>query len=190
MRILSRRDWGADPTLPRRGHLIGPLKRTEVVIHHTTITNTGAKPNEWRDLSQVKKRMQQLQRIRPDLGLDVPYSFVAFRMSNGKLMLGEGRGLDRTGAHTAGHNRSALGIAFQGNFERPTSVSKLRSQLQELGRWLRDLRTDQGFTNLGSSRPDNREAFGHRDFKSTACPGKNLFAQLDALRFLGRTTTA
>ena len=104
--------------------------------------------------------MRQLQTIREqDLGADVPYSMVAFCMANGDLVLGEGRGLERSGAHTRGHNTSALGIAFQGNFENLPLPAHFDDQLAALGNWLRQRREQDGFFNLGTERPLGREVF-------------------------------
>lgn len=182
--LLGRDDWGADPSLPRRGHVLGPLNRTEVFIHHTVIVSGAASPNEFESLDQVRSAMRRLQTIRPDLGLDVPYNFVAFAMASGDLALGEGRGPERTGAHASGHNRIGLGIAFQGNFEDFPPPSRFDDHLQQLTSWLRDLRLNQGFSNLGDSRPADRDVWGHRDVKNTACPGRHLFERLKDIRFL------
>ncbi len=185
MKILSRKQWGARTDLPRLGHRIGAEKRTEVFIHHTVIVDTDDTANEWEDLNEVRTRMRQLQTIRADdLGADVPYSMVAFCMANGKLVLCEGRGLHRTGAHTKGHNRSAIAIAFQGNFETLPLPDRFDQQLMELGVWLGKLRREQNFTNLGAIRPGDREVWGHQDVKLTACPGKHLFARLSMIQFL------
>lgn len=193
MILLSRSEWGADSELPRRGHPIGAKRRTEVVIHHTVIVDSDATANEWESLDEVKLKMRQLQRMRPDLGLDVPYNMVAFCMAGGELVLCEGRGLERTGAHTKGHNRSALGIAFQGNFESAPLPTGADAQLREFTRWLRDLRNAGGFGNLGSSRPPGAQVWGHRDIPtaSTLCPGKALYARLKSIRFIdGEDETA
>lgn len=192
LQVLSRDDWGADPEHPRRGHPLGPANRTEVFIHHTVIVDNDATVNQWETLDEVRARMRQLQVIRPDLGLDVPYNFVAFCMENGDLVLCEGRGLGRTGAHTAGHNRSALGIAFEGNFELEPLPDHFDDQLDALAGWLQDLRDEEGFTELGTVQPDDpaRQAFGHRDVKATACPGEHLFARLPRIRFVDLTPWA
>ena len=183
--VLSRSDWGARTDIPRRGTIVDPVKRTEVFIHHTVIVDDDPSPNRWETVDEVKSRMRRLQIIREqDLGADVPYSMVAFSMSNGDLVLGEGRGLDCSGAHTRGHNTSALGIAFQGNFETLPLPVHLDAQLAALGNWLRQLREQGGFVNLGTERPHGREVFAHRDIKATACPGEHLFAKLSAIRFL------
>ena len=180
---LSRRQWGAKASLPRRGHPIGAAKRTEVFVHHSVIIDDDASLNEWEDLAEVRAKMRQLQTSRPDLGNDVPYSTVAFCMASGDLVLCEGRGLDRSGAHTVGHNRSALGIAFQGNFDRLPLPKYFDEQLARLGDWLRHLRRDRGFTQLGSLRPPGRHVWAHRDIKSTQCPGNHLYDRLELIRF-------
>jgi hypothetical protein len=182
--FLSREEWGADSDLPRRGHIVDPRARTEIFIHHTVIVDNDATQNEWESLEEVKKNMRRLQTIRPDLGKDVPYSIVAFCMADGGLVLGEGRGIHRSGAHTLGHNTSALGISFQGNFEKLPMPPHIESQLAMLGNWLQELREHQGFMNLGNERPLGREVFAHRDIKATACPGEHLFNKLNRIRFL------
>ena len=182
--LLTRREWGADPTLPRRGSPVDPQERTEVFIHHTVIVDADASPNEWQSLDEVRSKMRALQRIRPDLGLDVPYSFVAFCMADGGLVLAEGRGFDRSGAHSVGHNRSAFGISFQGNFETGPLPTHFEARLTALGDWLRTLRESGAYPRLGSQRPPGRQVWGHRDIKNTDCPGRLLFERLGRIRYL------
>lgn len=182
--LLSRSDWGARTDLPRRGATVERSLRTEVFIHHTVNLDNDATTNEFEDLDEVKRAMRVLQTIRPTLGKDVPYNFVAFCMVNGELVLCEGRGLDRSGAHTPNHNRSALAVSFQGNFEELPLPANLDAQLTALGNWLRERREQDGFVNLGSVRPLGREVFGHRDNQATLCPGQHIFDRLDLILFL------
>lgn len=183
--VLSRADWGARTDLPRLGSIVDRARRTKVFIHHTVIVDDDSSENEWENMDEVNRKMRQLQTIRQqDLGADVPYSMVAFCMSNGDLILGEGRGLDRSGAHTSGHNTAALGISFQGNFENLPLPTHFDSQLAALGNWLRELRQQHGFVNLGIERPLGREVFAHRDVKATDCPGEHLFNRLRSIHFL------
>jgi peptidoglycan recognition protein len=183
--ILSRADWGARTDLPRLGVIVDRTRRTKVFIHHTVIIDDDSTANEWESLDEVKRKMRQLQTVRQeDLGADVPYSIVAFCMSNGDLVLGEGRGIDRSGAHTRGHNTAALGISFQGDFEHQPLPAQFDSQITALSTWLRRLREEDGFVNLGTERPLGREVFGHRDVKATDCPGTNIFNRLNTIHFL------
>lgn len=182
---LSRAQWGANAAHPRKGHHIGPLHRTEVFIHHTTVIDRDETANTWDSLAQVRARMRTLQTLREqDLGADVPYNHVAFCMASGELVLCEGRGLGRTGAHTTNHNRSALGIAFQGNFEAHALPAYFDQQLQELAGWLGRLRRTGGFERLGDVRPANAQVFGHRDVRATLCPGGALYKRLNQIVFI------
>src|ERR1044072_384579 len=141
--ILSRSDWGARTDLPRLGMVVDRTRRTKVFIHHTVIIDDDSTANEWESLDEVKRKMRQLQTVRrQDLGADVPYSMVAFCMANGDLVLGEGRGIDRSGAHTAGHNTAGLGISFQGDFENHPLPRHFDSQITALNNWLRRLREE------------------------------------------------
>lgn len=183
--VISRAEWGARTDLPRLGDLVDKTRRTRVFIHHTVVVDNDATKNEFENLEEVRPAMRVLQTVRrQDLGADVPYSFVGFCMTNGDLLLCEGRGLNRSGAHTRGRNVSALGIALQGNFEDMPPPAHFDAQLTALGNWLRGLRENDGFVNLGANHPLGRDVFGHRDTSATACPGKHTFERLKLIRFL------
>jgi len=56
--------------------------------------------------------------------------------------------------------------------------------LTALGDWLRRLREDEGFVNLGADHPFGRDVFGHRNIAPTLCPGDHTFERLRLIRFL------
>ena len=131
---VLRGDWGADQDLTRLGIGVDPAQRTGRRTHHSVIIDPDATPNRWTHLPEVFGKMRQLQTIRPDLGSDVPYNLVAFAMEAGftyqnkrvDIVLCEGRGLLRSGAHTRGRNDqgvyfniSDIAICWEGNFEIP-----------------------------------------------------------------------
>ncbi len=182
IRFLSRQQWRARD-LPRRGIVVPPSTWTEVFVHHTALPRNGTSPNEWSDLDEIRAMMVTLQTARPELGLDVPYSFVAFCRDNGDVVLCEGRGLDRTGAHTAGHNDTALAIAFAGNFERLPIPQFFENQLHDVGAWLWRVKRDLGGSNIGIVRPFDRDVWGHRDVRNTLCPGEHLYDRLGLIRY-------
>ena len=182
---LTRAEWGARTDIPRLGHLVNRLDRTEAWIHHTVIVDQDATPNRWETITEVETKMVQLQTIRPDLGLDVPYNFVAFHMADGSLIVCEGRGLDRTATHTRGHNTRGIATAGQGNFQ---VGQPLGAYIAHWSRWWGWLKHDQGMENLGMARPTvgsnaGAIAFGHRDVIATSCPGDNLYAIIPQLTF-------
>lgn len=174
---LSRADWGANTRLPRLGHPVDPSKRTEIHVHHTAAVDTSDfTKNRWSRANAVKYQ-RALQTIRPDLGKDIPYTEVFYVLENLDVLIMEGRGLWRTGAHTAGHNTAGFGWSAAGNFDLgdPQAVRALIGSMSNRYRWLKS----QQFGRLGDSHPAGRIAFGHRDTKSTACPGQHLYAALD-----------
>lgn len=177
---LPREAWGADPKHPPLGYDVPWPERSEIAVHHTVMLDSDDTPNVWEDICDVVRNMRRLQTIRwapgkpGNLGPDVPYNFVVYLGAT--IFVCEGRGWDRTGAHTPGHNTTAIGVAFAGNFETdpPEGLSEM---LREVASWLH-VEWKRGFGGQGF------EIFGHRDTKATACPGKHLYDRLDALRLV------
>lgn len=196
---MPREAW-ANLNLPRRGRIVAPEMRTEVFIHHTATVDADDTPSVWESYDEIRDHMHKLQTIRPDLGIDVPYSVVCFILNgldHPRLVIAEGRGLYRSGAHSRGHNTSALGISFAGNFEEsdPWQLKHLLGGFgteRPLSNWLNDLRRHLGFSRLMKSqppvdtdlpaehrdRPTGRRVWCHSDIKATACPGRHLRGKL------------
>jgi hypothetical protein len=175
-RYLSRAGWGVNTSLPRLGFAVAASKRTEVHVHHTAAVDTSDfTKNRW-TIKNAIKYQRQLQTIRPDLGKDIPYTEVFYVLENLDVTIMEGRGLSRTGAHTAGHNTAGLGWAVAGNFDLgdPDAINVVIASIDNRIRWLRK----SGFPNLTDTHPTGRTVYGHRDTKATACPGAHLFAAL------------
>lgn len=76
------------------------------------------------------------------------------------------------GAHAYGHNSHTIGIHVCGNFEigEPTDA-----QIESTAMLLANLCTDYGLPI------DRDHIVGHRELMSTACPGRNLYAQMDTI---------
>ena len=178
--LYSREEWGARTDIPRLGYSVNRLDRTEAIMHHTVIIDNDATPNRWETMAEVKAKMVQLQTIRPELGLDVPYNFVAFHMADGTLIICEGRGLNRTGAHTHGHNTEGIATAGEGNFMIGQTVNPY---IDHWSRWWGYQKYDMGMENLGSKHPTRGIAYGHKDFIATGCPGDNLYVIIPQLTF-------
>ena len=177
----------------RLGNLVDRSDRTHVIIHHTVApADTDATPNVWEDDSEIFRAMRDLQVERPDLGLDIPYNFVAFAQPT-HLTTCEGRGEDRSGAHTKGHNTKGIAVSFAGNYE-DTDIDPdvLATQIDAVSAFFHWLKTNashpdygnfEPMRNLGSLPPSTRMVFTHRDFKATACPGQHLIIKLAAVSF-------
>jgi len=72
-----------------------------------------------------------------------------------------GRPVEMVGAHCTNHNSKSVGICFEGNFENEKMSSAQIKAGKELISYLKDLYS-------------SAEVKKHKDFNSTACPGKNF----------------
>ena len=173
---LARDEWD-DSGAPRLGGLLNNLEAVEAIQHHTVGIDNDATPNQWPSLGAVKDRMRFLRTVRPDLGEDIPYSWVGFLMEHhvlghGGMIVCEGRGPDRRGAHTRYHNRTGRALALDGNFE--DYAIDLLPWVPQLSRAWSFFKFEQGLPNLGTSLPERGEIWPHGEFPtaSTACPGQ------------------
>lgn len=83
--FVDRAGRGAKSTFSRMGHRVPRSKRTHVIIHHTVVSdNNDLSPILWETLPEVYSNMRRLQTIRPDLGNDVPYSFLVYLLAKKK----------------------------------------------------------------------------------------------------------
>ncbi|XP_013870469.1 peptidoglycan recognition protein 5 [Austrofundulus limnaeus] len=158
--IVSREQWGAAPP-KQKETLRGPAQR--VVIHHTAFQSC-------RGLAECKEGVLHIQRFHMnDRDFDdIGYNFLV----GGDGLVFEGRGWGVVGAHTKGHNRDTLGIAFMGNY---TNDTPSKDALQSVKQLL------ISGVSLGFLQPQF-VLFGHRDLGNTICPGENLYAALPQLR--------
>lgn len=170
--LYDRVGWGHDGSLPRLGYFVERTRRTHEIMHHSVAIDNDATPNFWENETEVREKMRQLQTIRPDLGLDVPYNYVLFLMNQPHkyLVICEGRGLDRTGAHTHGHNTAGIGICWEGDFHNyAVDVGPWILQINQFNSWLK-----KQLPNLGVVHPPGHDVYNHQDFAQTACAGDSI----------------
>jgi len=129
----------------------------QVVIHHT------GNPTD-DDLSVVEINASHQARGWSCIG----YHYVIRKDGTVEI----GRPHWTVGAHAYGHNSHTIGVHVCGNFEigEPTS-----EQIESTAMLLANLCTDYGLTI------DRDSIVGHRELMPTACPGRNLFAQMDEI---------
>lgn len=105
---VERDEW--DLIGRQNGAYLGPGAFHALVPHHTVTGFVRAYPE------LVIDRMRYLQRLRPDLGTDIPYNFVIFAGANEyEAYVAEGRGIGWSGAHTYGYNSVVHAASFWGN---------------------------------------------------------------------------
>ena len=145
------------PTYLKFGPLENRFVTDCIVVHHIGMANND-------DVSAETVHQWHLNNGWSGIG----YHFVVHK--NG--IIERGRPLDAVGAHCWHHNATSIGINLVGNFEQaePTTV-----QLDSAMRLIAEL------SHRYKLKPGAGTVFGHRDFNSTLCPGKNLYAKLSGL---------
>lgn len=158
--IITRSQWAARPpkSTTRLKHPVDT-----VFIHHTA----GTVPQRTLEAEQAKMRAIQREHQVNRGWSDIGYSFVI--MPSGRI--GEGRGWGVVGAHTENHNSHSVGISFAGTYDAASPSSEAMTAARRL--------IAEG-VRLGVLRPDF-VIRGHRDVKSTACPGQRLYDLMQSL---------
>ena len=177
--VITRAAWGADETIVRGEPAYAPRLRL-AFVHHTA-GSTPKTPDE----SAAIVRAIQIYHVESNGWNDIGYNFLVDPF--GQVFEGRAGGIERNviGAHALGHNTGTTGISLLGNFESRDLTTEARAALTGLLAW----RLDVGHvdplatvTYVSDGRSETlRAVSGHRDVNSTACPGRNLYAELDGL---------
>lgn len=179
---MERDEVGYSSSIPRLGKIVPVADRDGVVHHHTV--GGGANVHT---IKSALSYARALQTIRPDLGKDVPYNFVSFVLGMSEthdLLIVEGRGFLRSGAHTVDTNRPGsensdlIAIAWAGDFRFGDGIVEVGwpEHVIAAGHWLREHAPAGMFAGKSIS------VTGHKDHKATSCPGDFVYRNLDAFR--------
>lgn len=128
----------------------------KIVIHHTA--------GDW-DAETV----ETINATHRDVNGWVGIGYHFFIAKDGSIW--RGRPENWQGAHCIPENWRSLGVVVSGNFENDLPTPEQMQSLKELVLYLR---ARYGLPTTA--------VIGHRDADSTACPGRNLYAQLGAVR--------
>jgi len=177
-RVITRRQWGANPRL--RSHCDSPRRANTVkmvFVHHTVGSN-----NYRRSESKAIVRSIYAYHTQGQGWCDIGYNFLVDRF--GRAFEGRAGGINTPvrGAHAGDYNVRTVGVSLMGNFEkrRPTRAMRrgvTRLVAWKLGSYYRYPRTR---TRIAGSRFE--KISGHRDAMSTACPGRFVYRWLPTLR--------
>jgi hypothetical protein len=160
--VIPRSVWGATvPTGPAMRLPVG-----ELWLHHSVTQLTDDPFADMRVIERVGR--QRFGRFS--------YSW-AYHARHRLLLEGAG---DTVGAHTANRNSTSLGLVLIGNFDALDLTAENIADLRWSIDWLK------GTNRL---RAGTYPTGGHRDLKSTACPGGNAYARLGDLRQAGPAPT-
>ncbi|XP_078403492.1 peptidoglycan recognition protein 1-like [Cetorhinus maximus] len=126
------------------------------VIHHTD-------GNRCFSMSACKRQLQNIQSYHMDERgwCDIGYNFLIGEDGN----IYEGRGWTKMGAQTRGYNQISLGISIMGTFTSVAPNSKALNAAQSLIQC----------SALRGYLSSKYTLKGHRQLRSTECPGNALF---------------
>ena len=180
--FMPRHEWDTSD-LPRLGYSVHTHDRKIAIIHHTVTLDSDLTRNIWETVAEIKEHMLYLQTIRVvDLGADIPYNDVAFFMSTGVVIICEGRGVHRSGAHTKGYtdgvhnNVGGYAVACAGDFHNiDTNINRW---IAPLNNYWGTLKYDVPMINLPI------QVKGHQQIPSnaTACPGDSIMRKIGQIR--------
>jgi hypothetical protein len=173
--IRSRAQWGADESMrsgsPSYGQVSGG------VIHHTVNANDYSQA----DVPAILRSIYAYHTVSRGWS-DIGYNFLVDRF--GRIWEGRYGGIARpvTGAHTLDYNGVTFGASAIGNFETAQPSAAMVDAYADLFAWklgLSGVAADERVSLYGETSP---AIVGHGDLGSTACPGRNLYARLGAIR--------
>jgi hypothetical protein len=177
-RIVSRREWGADPALrspcdpPRRARTL-----KMAFVHHTAGSN-----DYTRSESPAIVRSIYAYHTQGNGWCDIGYNFLVDRF--GTLYEGRAGGINTPvrGAHAGDYNVKTVGVSLMGNFENRRPSRAMKRGLTRLLAWKLSSYYRYPRTSTRIEGKTFEKISGHRDAMSTACPGRYAYAFLPTLR--------
>ena len=160
--VISRSGWGA--RRPKGSYTYHTPKK--ITIHHTW----RPKASQYSGSSSVRN----IQNYHMDSNgwMDIGYHFLIGTYPNsGATKIYQGRPENVIGAHTGGANTNNVGVNVIGDYTTEQLHSKSYETLINLLAWL------CSHYNISTNN-----IYGHCDFGSTACPGKNVYKLLSKIR--------
>lgn len=188
-RIVTREEWGADPSLMNCTPLVADEVRMGFV-HHTAGAN-----DYTRDEADDVIRGVYAYHTSGRGWCDIGYNFLVDRF--GAIYEGRSGGIELPviGAAQAGFNTDAFSVSVMGNFQTAPVPDAVKRALVRLMAWRLDVAhvnpiSHTTMTSGGGSttRYDAGTVVrlhaisGHRDTGLTACPGANLYPLLPSIR--------
>ena len=163
IQAYSRAKWHAKSIIPSRMKMMNGVER--ITVHH----EGNPQPNFATSPEEVEKSLLKIQKVhfKTLKAGDIAYHYIIDRAGR----IWQGRNIIYQGAHAKHNNSHNIGIMCLGNFEIQTPTGLQVASLELLCRSLM-----QGYDIVPS------KLYGHKELKSTACPGKNLFPYVKKIR--------
>jgi len=169
--ITTRAQWGANEAYMTWSPEYQPVKK--IIIHHTVTSNSDPDP------AATVRSIYYYHAVSLGWG-DIGYNFLIDRQ--GRIYEGRYGGNAVVGGHALTWNYGSVGIAAIGNYEEGAITSAMYNAFVELMVWKSNINMidPRGADYLNGTYTANY--LGHRDIGQTACPGENLYSQLNSFR--------
>lgn len=175
--IFSRAQWGADERM--RGASSPKYYEVHAGFVHHTVTGNDYTQADVPGIIRGIYAFHTKSRGWSDIG----YNFLVDKF--GRIWEGRYGGIDRpvVGAHTLGYNEYSFAMSAIGNYETANPTPQMLQAYGAIFAWKLSL---HGVSASSPAQQVGRKTFqainGHRDAGSTACPGRNLYAELPTIR--------
>jgi hypothetical protein len=179
--IKSRASWGADESIRRNRGNVQYGTVLGAFVHHTA----GSNSYSYAEVPAIIRGIYRYHVVSRRF-YDIGYNLLVDRF--GRIWEGAYGGLDRAvvAAHTQYYNSSSFGISAIGTYSSKSVESKVRIALANAIAWkftVHGIDDAEGVSMYrGSNARTQNTIAGHRNTKSTACPGDRLYAELPIIR--------
>jgi len=160
--VISRARWAKGGPDIRGMNKMTPVKY--ITVHHDGMSVFTGSTDQ---ATAARLELIRSSHTRSRGWADIGYHFIVDR--NGKVW--EGRGIDWQGAHVKDHNEGNIGILALGNFDLQSPTS---SQVEGVRKHVIAVMKAYSVPALRVKT--------HQEWAATACPGKNMQAQMARLR--------
>jgi hypothetical protein len=168
VRIISRKEWGAKYASAYK-NLDAPLPVDRVWLHHSATLA----PNLQQPFDDDYAAIRRIEQIGQDrFGWGMSYTDLVTPAG----LIFEGHRINGVGSHTAGQNSTSRGICLVGNY---SLYAPPASQELAVGGLL-----VHGYLSGWWVKPEL--AGGHRDLKSTECPGNLAYQRIPTMNSIAR----
>lgn len=177
MKIITREEIGY--AVPRSSIPDMPTPSPRSWLHH--IAAAWHRPPTWTERNFKRKMFAYLREVeafhRSKGWTTIAYSLIVWRPVFRRVVVLEGRGKGKVGAHTRGDNSGSHAVCLIGNYETQRIPRRMMKKLRRLF----DFLVDDGWVEKPRR---NHPTGGHRDAPgaATACPGRYAYARLSVLR--------
>ena len=174
--IRTRAAWRANQKLVTKPYSYS--KVTGVMIHHTATTNSYTR-------AQVPAILRSIQayHVKGRGWIDIAYNVVVDKYG----VAWEGRGGGLTNAVTGGHamgvtNSRTFGLSFLGNYQVKKPSAAMLDQAERVIAWKFAMHNVKVYGRTWGSAGTLAAVSGHRNEKSTSCPGKYVYSKMGQIR--------